>query len=372
MRDVNNSEILIYETDVSRRFNNFLKGLAIFCIVLTHSHQLFGVPELLFNMLDILQVACQAFFVISAFGLCLSFDNKKVSWFSFMKHRLSKIAVAYWLMIAYYIVYEIVRAIVIGKNIISSINFPGVIINFLFLNGLVPVDFINNHIVSGGWFIGTLVLMYALFPLMFACYNVKHPKWQKIRPVIFPFAMFMVSFTIINVAGCFDANLSTANPFIYRFVLNQLPCFAVGFSLYDLYKNKKLHTLKYPLLLFAIFAFVGAVLFYLGLNWCGSVFPFVFSVGFVFLYAVLSRCTGLIKKLCFDNRSVAGFFEHIGKSSLYIYLVQSIVNFYLADGLLYLIRPYCGNELLLYLLLLPLLVFLSIYSGKLFSKILSK
>lgn len=306
--------------------------------------------------------------MLSAFGLCLSYEKNTPSWLSFMKKRISKIAVAYWIMILYYVVYEMVRAVLAGGSLFSRINFRGVLVNALFLNGLYPDDFINNNIVSSGWFIGTLVLIYAMFPLLFTIYNCGNAKWRKIRSVIFPAGMFAVSFITINVAGLFEPNLSVSNPFVYRFVLNQLPCFAVGFFLYDLYRNKKLHMVKLPLVLFLIFASSGAVLFYLENSWNGSVFPFLFAVSSFFLYIVLSRSKGLIKCLNSEKCRVVVAFSRMGENSLHIYMVQSIVNFYLVDGFIYLMKPFCNNNLYLYLISLPAILLLSVYSGIWFAR----
>lgn len=361
---VHESENLIYDNQKSHLMTDFFKGIAIFMVLLTHSHQMFEIPSLLFDVFNFLQLGCQIFFVLSAFGLCFLYEKKKVSWFSFMRDRISRFAIGYWMMILFFIIYQTVSAIVSGTDILTNINFPGVIINLLFLNGLAPIDYINNHIVSGGWFMGTLVILYALFPLLYRLYGLRYEKWRKVRIVAFPVVMFVLSVTIINLAGMINPAFGIQNPIIYRLFINQLPCFVMGFSLYDLYKNKKIVNVKFPLLFSLLFLFSSIVLFYLEFIWVVFLYHVLFSGAFVFLYIFVCQRNSVFCFCTSETNGIVNFIRKNGRISFFIYMVQSIVMFYMTKPFLAFIRNYCANELVVYLLILPVMIILCLISGK--------
>lgn len=368
--DGKNDKIQIRHASERCNMMDFFRGVAIFMVFLTHSHQMFDVPKWLFNVLNFLQLGCQIFFVLSALGLCISYSRRSISWIEFMKNRLSRLVIGYWFMILFYILYQVITSAIMGRNVLSSINFPGVIINMFFLNGLVPIDFINNHIVSSGWFVGTIVLLYAIFPLLFKIYNIENVKWRKVRCVLFPLVTFVISFALMNIVGVINPSFNLSNPFMYRFALNQLPCFAVGFSLYDLLQNKKHISVKNPLLFFAILFFAASVvLFYSGCVWSGAVYPVMFSLSFAFFYIFLNQKDGMKDFFTSGKNVFVKVFSTCGKLSFFIYMVQSIVLFYMIEPTLKFIMSHYGNEFVIYLVLLPIMAIICFIFAKILMKI---
>ena len=60
---------------ISRDTTDKLKGFAILGVVLCHSHQMFTLPGSLNNLFSFLQIGVQLFMLLSAMGLCLSYDS---------------------------------------------------------------------------------------------------------------------------------------------------------------------------------------------------------------------------------------------------------------------------------------------------------
>lgn len=64
-------------TLTGHRMTEFLKGIAILLIVLVHSHQTFDLHPVAANVLSFSQTATYLFFMLSAYGICFSYDKTK-------------------------------------------------------------------------------------------------------------------------------------------------------------------------------------------------------------------------------------------------------------------------------------------------------
>jgi peptidoglycan/LPS O-acetylase OafA/YrhL len=96
--------------------------------------------------------------------------------------------------------------------------------NILFIHGLVPSA--NNGIVPGGWSIGTEMLFYLVFPLIFIFYNRIGN-----RKLYFSIPLIGVLITSLCVYS-FRLNQSHLAQFWYYNIINQLPIFLLGSSLF--------------------------------------------------------------------------------------------------------------------------------------------
>lgn len=153
----------------------FWKGVAILMIILTHSHQMFNLPYSMRMIPMFGQMGCQIFFVLSCFGLCLSYERRAPKYIEFLKRRIKSISIGYWLTIVLTLLLSLFAEKIFGENIfLTCTNKIKVIENVFFLHGLDPSIDGNNMVVRGGWFIGTLVILYVLFPILFHLYiNIK-------------------------------------------------------------------------------------------------------------------------------------------------------------------------------------------------------
>jgi len=142
MLSIKEKETMI--TKNSRALTDFFKGVAIILVILVHSHQAFDLSPMFNAVQRFGQMGCQIFFVLSSLGLCFSYSKKQLPFIPFMKKRVSKLLIGYYGAIFLHAVYRVLLAIMQGKNIVSALNIPGIIINMLFLNGFVPINIINN------------------------------------------------------------------------------------------------------------------------------------------------------------------------------------------------------------------------------------
>lgn len=159
------------------RYISFLKGVAIIGVVLVHSHQLIhGVDKIIRELLHVGAFGCQLFFVVSGFLMVASWErllskyNGTVSkaYKEFIKKRYLSIAPIYILFILFYqIVSYCIGALDIDSFYRISHAPLSVLANVFLLHGLDYVNF--NHVVPGGWFIGTIFLFIYCFRLFIRC-----------------------------------------------------------------------------------------------------------------------------------------------------------------------------------------------------------
>lgn len=128
------------------------RGVAILMVIAVHVSQ--NVQNLSFLTLTIYgfgAAGVQLFFLISGISLCLSFEHRKEKIIYFYIRRFFRIAPLYWLAIFFY------------NGILLDFSKPEIITNFLFIHNLIG----NMGIVPGGWSIGTEMIFYLFFPLIF-------------------------------------------------------------------------------------------------------------------------------------------------------------------------------------------------------------
>ena len=149
---------------------NFYKGVAILMVLMIHTSQCFNLIEPFASITKFGDLGCQVFYTISAFCLCLTFENRKESYLAFLKRRIKKIAPGYWLTIVVSVSLALSSICAFGRNLFNiSLKPFDIGANMALLNGICPQS-ANNQVVRGGWFVGTLVIMYALFPLIYSLY----------------------------------------------------------------------------------------------------------------------------------------------------------------------------------------------------------
>ncbi len=260
------------------------KGIAIFMVFVVHYTQPFYLTNLERAIPRLGQMGCQIFFVISGYTLCLSLERKPVDLKRFMCRRLSKIAPGYWTMIIVYFILGTMSLSIFENNIFgTSRDGKDIVINFLLLNGIFSGN-ANNKVVRGGWFVGTIMIIYILTPLLFKIFNFDYQWWKKKRIWLFPLIIFIISFVIQVICGNFDERyICLNNNFMYFSFINQLPSFCLGFSLYALSKtrNKLVH---YTYIITGVAFGISFFLFFLNIKYAFVFVPTLFSVGVVCLF----------------------------------------------------------------------------------------
>lgn len=340
---------------------NYFKGIAILMVVMIHTSQRFYLEQPLLNITIFGDLGCQIFFTLSAFCLCLSQEKKELSYIDFLKHRLKRIAVGYWLTIILSTVLALLCVFITGKNRLGiSLNPFDIIANVLFVNGLCPGS-ANNLVVRGGWFIGTLVIFYALFPPLFNYINSRliKPYVALIFCTLIPIFNY-IFWIIIEEFNILSLNYNDSYFFYFSFI-NQMPSFALGIYMYLLYsinKNKdKIQFIQY--VWFSIFMVLLILFKYSDYELKGIFTPYLVSISFIYLFEITRRKMN-------NERNYTKFISAIGKKSFNIYLLNTFIAWEFGT----LVSKVFGsfNQPLVYLLWFPiaviLLYILSLYYEK--------
>lgn len=355
----------------SRKITNFFKGIAILLVILVHSHQVFDLTLPQSAVQRFGQMGCQVFFVLSSFGLCHSFSKKVPGWFSHIKKRLSGLAIGWWGAIALHLIYRILVAVLLKKDVLGTCNFPGMLINALFLNGLVPVAEINNIVVRGGWYVGTTVILYALFPVLYKVYfSNGHEIWKKHRPAIFSSVIFLITALIVIVSENVHPLFACENnSFVYFSFINQLTSFSLGIVLFDLVNNRRPRRVV-PYLSLGSFV-VSVALFYGGWRYSFVFCPSFVAASFMLLFWCIMDRQTFCDKIDGEKNLIIKTIHRFGSISFPIYLTHSFVVYDLSVIFLKLLRPVCNNEFVWYLILLPIDFCLVYVVGYVYNKCIS-
>lgn len=306
---------------------DIMRGLAILMVIFVHTAQHVDGDRIVGLIATYGQMGVQMFFVASAFTLCYSIESRgfgKGSLKNFYIRRYFRIAPLYYLGIILYFV-----ATSLATDGWESDKHPiNIIANILFLHGLYPSA--NNTVVPGGWSIGTEMLFYLIFPFLYLFYKKLQSKY-KITFLVFPIIILILSLTIQFVLLRFTS-ISTDffinNSFVYYSILNQLPVFCLGMSLYTAFKEQKLENINkitcYILILIGTLIAGFLMLFGESLFTLSSaIFPFISALTFVFLFILLQ----------YFNKNKGCLIAKIGEFSYAGYIIHFIFAFYLAPVL---------------------------------------
>ena len=222
-------------------------------------------------------MGCQMFFVLSGYTIALSYEKNSPSLMSFYKKRWLSLAPGYWLSILLSIILSLSTVFISGSNLLgTSLKSSDIIINVLLLNGLVPTE-ANNMVFRGGWFVGTIFILYMLYPLLY--------KGYKRIGNTFLYGTIVTS-CILSILCLIVAKevYSGCGGFLYFSFINQLSPFVLGIYLYynNLIRNNgtKLKALLFFVLSLAFF-------YYPSLPLKAVFVPVFFSLSFVCFLKVM-------------------------------------------------------------------------------------
>lgn len=295
---------------------DLLKGIAICMIIGVHSGQRIANLSPALDFLAFGQMGCQIFFVLSGFTISLSYEKhraKKRSNWSYIKNRYVSIAPGY-----YFFIFLILTLNLIFKNFgitlgfSSELSWQGVVGNLLLLQGILP--FCNN-VIAGGWYIGTLMVMYILFLILFPFYQ-REKKYFKYMPTAWAILSWIAVFVVYKNTG--NKMVIENNRFVYFSFIIQMPCFLWGMTLYEEYKEGKLEGKnKNRYLIAGILTFLFCfVLFFTKISFRWMILPYFMGIATYCLFIGMIRSEKNEK----DMRRIHGILERCGENSYYIYL----------------------------------------------------
>lgn len=268
---------------------DFFKGIAIIMVIFVHSAQKFSLNGLLKLVPQFGQMGCQIFFVLSSFALCMSLSKRPQKFFPFMKHRLGRLAPGYITMTILYFILGNLCLILLGENLHRyNTNVLGVLVNVLFLNGLIPA--FNNNVMRVGWYVGTSVILYAFTPIMYKIFAYSNKTWDKIKVWAFPLIVSGAGISTMIIFNLFFPRYYCSNnSFWYFSFVNQIAPYSLGFSLYELYRTEKLKNIKFSGIISMLFFGLSVFLFYSDIKYAFVFLPLTFGLAFAAIFIFVEK-----------------------------------------------------------------------------------
>ena len=303
-----------------------LRAIAILMVIFVHNSQtVSGLSAPVKSISEYGQIGVQLFFVASAYTLCFSQTKRAAEpnqLRSFFIRRFFRIAPLYYFAIIWYFLTDPVNNILKIINVTAHYDFINVLANVFFLHGFVPLA--NNNIVPGGWSIGTEMAFYALFPALFTLFSWAHSKWG--MPPLYGLILFsiLLNITIQMIVGKFWSAELVSDLFIYRNLINQLPVFLMGMTIF--FHHQYNHDLPISIIAQSII-FAGLTLF----------LELLFDDQQLWVLTSVTVCSGIsfvillniLKELKYSNKIL----EEIGQVSYSMYIFHFGFVWFLVPGL---------------------------------------
>jgi peptidoglycan/LPS O-acetylase OafA/YrhL len=207
-------------------FIDALRGWAVMGVLMVHCARYIDLP---YNFRQIAvngAMGVQLFYIISAFTLFYSLNNRdELGFKNFFIRRFFRIAPMYWFVI-------IISLLLFGTGTGSvyfdtrpEISTGNIIANFLLLHTTNP--YYHNYLVTGGWSVGVEVGFYLLLPIIFI--NIKTLKNAiSLTAALFLLAMAAKSYSVFSIIPETDIWID----YINKSLPFHLPIFGMGIILY--------------------------------------------------------------------------------------------------------------------------------------------
>lgn len=216
-------------------FVDALRGWAILGVIVGHCVLFFHpANQIVFGMLLVGGHGVQLFFITSAFTLCRSAETRRGEHrptMNFFIRRLFRIAPMFYLAAAFYL-------LLWGRGDAPMLS-PGpyvsgaeILSTLTFTNGW--GRFWQNRVVPGGWSVVVEVYFYLIFPLLFRWIRSLDSAW------LFALIGYVLAVLLSDVVIYITSNQPDADiwgVFVARWLPAELPVFALGFVLHQLFKN---------------------------------------------------------------------------------------------------------------------------------------
>lgn len=280
-----------------------MRGIAILLVVLGHVGNMIGeqayayFPSFLQQFIYNGHLGVQMFFVVSAFTLMMSYENRlgeTQATKKFFIRRFFRIAPMYYL------------AIIVTTLQMIDFNFSNfdwntfhktaLVTNALFINALSPST-INNFVI-GGWSISVEFIFYFMLP--FICMKIKSMNgfitFTLLTLLLSSLLLFLLKGTAVD-----------GNEFLRYYFFNHLPVFGLGMTAYWINKEGENIVVKPKVLLLLL-----ATIF----TYCFVELPYAFLYSLVYFMILMVQSR---KEYSFLSNKV---FAEIGKVSFSLYLVH--------------------------------------------------
>lgn len=266
---------------------DILKAIGFLMVFLVHYNQMFsGVNGLINGLLMYGQMGCQIFLVVTGYLCAASYERKPIenTW-KYLKKKYYNLIPGYVLALIVYAVLNLLFGLVWGGSPFrAEYSVFGVVLNLSFLHGFVP--FCNNNVVPGGWYVGTVMIAYALLPyVMPMIKRGQYARW--IAPVV----SCVISLLIGTVVGLLDSSLVGNNSFYYYSVICQAPALLTGISLYYAKDWLAKTNVFLGIIVFGAFSVITLGILAIGYSVLIPLIPFTSALSYVGLYVIVCKLT---------------------------------------------------------------------------------
>jgi len=236
---------------------DFLRGIAILLVIINHiPHSDYIVNDLTPFIIKKVLLAgtygVQLFYIVSAFTLCNSVENRNENNYkNFFIRRIFRVVPLFYLgIIIYYLYYYFISSHLFDFQNFYTLN--NLILNLFFINNFVPP---SVSFIPGGETITTELNFYLIFPFLFY-YLIKKKKLFISIIFIIPI-MLILNLIFYKFFNSYDFGQIG----FYRTIYVQLFVFLLGFLFYYLVKKKNfkkaiLENKKYFTTIIIIFVFI--------------------------------------------------------------------------------------------------------------------
>jgi peptidoglycan/LPS O-acetylase OafA/YrhL len=324
-----------------------LRGYAISSVIAYHTFQ--ELPNLdarVQKVLDFGSMGVQLFFMVSAFTIFLTLDEAE------KKNRLSfkafYIRRALRIMPLFYLTLAISAGLVLHAK--SAFPYAGFFSTLTFTSAWIPS--LCPTLVPGGWSIAVEMWFYLLAPLAFTFIrNVRHALYFILAALILRFSINEGLILLV------DPKPALFSSFIYFWLPDQLPIFALGILAFFLYRRGGTEVAKeaeIPPLLFLLF---GGYLLAASVQGFKVLIPFHFLFGLSFLLIMLFMMSKPANVLA--NRPLVG----LGKISYSAYVSHFFAIRYTHGWFLEVLRGETSSVGLQFAAYLALIVLLTVLAS---------
>ena len=335
-------QVKLIGADQKLDYIDIIRGIAILMVMLVHTSQpVNGISQLVSYVDRYGQMGVQLFFVASAYTLCFSRVKRaeeKQPLVSFLIRRFFRIAPLYYVaMISYFLLESNMHILDLIKMPYSLYNFQTIAANIFFIHGFVPSA--NNNIVPGGWSIGTEMAFYLIFPILFALFDRAYKKAGITAIYSLVGLSILLNISVqLSVQQLFKVKIDD-NVFIYYNLINQLPVFLLGMTIFFHHHHRVPLRISTPIqiAIFVAITIIGIIILPNKQYWLVATFlPVIAGISFVFLLNIL-------KESKYSNI----FLTEIGQASYSMYIFHFMFAWYLVPGIGLILKKGILPELLL-------------------------
>lgn len=288
------------QNPIKYQYVDAMRGIAILMVIMLHMSwsvdALYPLNTTLRLIANYCQMGVQLFFVASAYTLSMSYTKRSGephNIISFYIRRVFRIAPLYYLGIVTYFLLKVIIEIKHGNVAIAfeSYNVKNILANMFLVHGFFPTAM--NSIVHGGWSIGTEMIFYLIFPLLFLGSKKLTSSTALSTFILFLFAI-AINILIQRWLSEFLHQNIVRNNFIYFSIFNQLPVFILGMLAYFLFDELQINekfrfSLKFYIVGLIFFTGIALTLWVSKNQFYFAFIPIFSGISFVFLLGGLKH-----------------------------------------------------------------------------------